>query len=73
MILIFLTLSGQKKLRIRSSKPNGQMIDASLSIWVVDGDETITHTLVVTMDTRLHMNGDPMEWSSMGNNEVVVD
>jgi len=25
------------------------------------------------MDTHLHMNGDPMEWSSMGNNEVVVD
>jgi len=24
------------------------------------------------MDTHLHANGDPIEWSLMGNNEVVV-
>jgi len=51
-----------------------QKVDAStISIWVVEGNETIAHKLVATMDTHLHMNGDPMEWSSMGNNEVVVD
>jgi len=33
----------------------------------------MAHKLVATMDTHLHMNDDPMEWSSMGNNEVVVD
>jgi len=51
-----------------------QRVDASTtSIWVVEGNETIAHKLVATMDTHLHMNGDLMEWSSMGNNEVVVD
>jgi len=33
----------------------------------------LMHKLVTTMDTHLHMNGDPMEWSSMGNNKVFVD
>jgi len=51
-----------------------QRVDASTtSIWFVEVNETIAHKLVVTMDTHLHMNGNLMEWSSMGNNEVVVD
>jgi len=51
-----------------------QRVDAStINIWVVEGNETIAHKLVATMDTHLHMNDDPMEWSSMCNNEVVVD
>jgi len=51
-----------------------QKVDASTTIIrIIEGNETITHKFVATMDTHLHMNGDPMEWSSMGNNEVVVD
>jgi len=51
-----------------------QRVDASTtSIWVVEGNEIVAHKLVATMDTHLHMNDDPMELSSMGNNEVVVD
>jgi len=51
----------------------GLMHTSTTKIWVVEGNEIIAHKLVATMDTHVHMNGDPMEWSSMGNNEVVVD
>ena len=37
-----------------------QRVDASTSIWVVEGNEIIAPKLVVTMDTHLHMNRDPM-------------
>jgi len=44
-----------------------------MSTRVVEGNEIKAHKLVATTNTHLHLNGDPVEWSSIGNNEVVVD
>jgi len=71
MTLSLLTLSGQKEiLHICSAY---KKVDASTNIWVVEGNETIAYKLVAAMDTHLHMNCDPIKWSSMGKNEVVID
>jgi len=66
MVLFFLTFS-QKKY----CGSTYQRVDASTNTQVIEGNETKAYKLVATMNTHLHMNGNPMEWSSMGNNEMV--